>query len=63
MVILTEDNSSVKLKAGYYIIIDEVLYEDEDVIELPELLILLLTVFILVVVVVALLAVGSIRYV
>lgn len=65
VVILTEDNSSAKLKAGYYIIIDEVLYEDEDVVELPELLILLLTVFIVVVVVVAvaLLAVGSIRYV
>lgn len=62
MVILTEDNSSVKLKAGYYIIIDEVLYEDKDVVdELLELLILPLIVIIVIVVV--LLVVGSVSYV
>lgn len=33
VVILTEDNSSVKLEAGYYIIIDEVLYENKDVVD------------------------------
>ena len=43
VVILTEDNSSVKLKAGYYIIIDEVLYEtDKSVDDIIEFFIFLL---------------------